>query len=99
MTRKLKADRGLEKQKLYFLDARTAPETAMGGAFDLNLLAALDVKIKQMGATRIVFGGQIGAGSPDGGNQPRTGVGKCRTQIGLTETAAVLAAFGFTGHS
>lgn len=46
----------LVKEKLFFLDARTTPDTATSGTFDLNgLLAALDMKIKEMGATRIVF--------------------------------------------
>ncbi len=46
----------LEKQELFFLDARPRPEAVVAGEFDLtSLLASLSVKVRQMGAKRIVF--------------------------------------------
>jgi circadian clock protein KaiC len=46
----------LQDKMLYFLDAQPKPDMIQAGTFDLSgMLAALSVKIKQMGATRIVF--------------------------------------------
>jgi circadian clock protein KaiC len=46
----------LQDKKLYFLDAQPKPDMIQAGTFDLSgMLAALSVKVKQMGATRIVF--------------------------------------------
>ncbi len=46
----------LEKQNLFLLDARPRPEAVVAGEFDIaSLLASLAVKVKQMGAKRIVF--------------------------------------------
>ncbi len=43
-------------RRLFFLDARVAPDIAMGGAFDLTgLLSALGAKARDMGAKWIVF--------------------------------------------
>jgi circadian clock protein KaiC len=47
---------GLRNKKLFFLDAQPAYDTVQSGDFDLcGMLAALDVKIVQMKARRIVF--------------------------------------------
>lgn len=46
----------LEGEKLFFLDARLAPNVQRTGEFDLTgLLAAISAKAQQMGARRIVF--------------------------------------------
>jgi circadian clock protein KaiC len=46
----------LQRRKLFFLDARPMPELIQSGSFDLSgMLAALAVKVAQMGARRIVF--------------------------------------------
>jgi circadian clock protein KaiC len=48
----------LQRGKLFFLDVSLRPDTVRAGAFDLTaLLAALAVKVKEMGARRIVFDG------------------------------------------
>jgi circadian clock protein KaiC len=48
----------LERERLFFLDARLAPTTVQAGDFDLTgMLAGLGDKIKAMGAKRIVFDG------------------------------------------
>jgi circadian clock protein KaiC len=48
----------LVKKKLFFLDARLAPDVVKLGDFDLNgMLAVLQAKAKEMHATRIVFDG------------------------------------------
>jgi circadian clock protein KaiC len=47
---------GLERDKLFFLDARMAFNTITAGQFDLaGMLASLDAKVDEMGARRIVF--------------------------------------------
>jgi circadian clock protein KaiC len=46
----------LEKQKLFFLDAQPTPDLIQSGGFDLSgMLAALEVKVREMKAKRIVF--------------------------------------------
>jgi circadian clock protein KaiC len=46
----------LERGKLFFLDARLAPNVQRTGEFDLTgLLASISAKAQQMGARRIVF--------------------------------------------
>lgn len=46
----------LRRKKLYFLDAHPLPDLIQSGDFDLGgMLAALEVRIKEMGARRIVF--------------------------------------------
>ena len=46
----------LDNQKLFFLDAKPRPDVVCAGEFDLaGLLAALKIKVDQMGAKRIVF--------------------------------------------
>ncbi|MCB0115813.1 MAG: circadian clock protein KaiC [Caldilineaceae bacterium] len=46
----------LQEQKLFFLDAQLLPDVVYSGAFDLQgLLVALEAKIVEMGAKRIVF--------------------------------------------
>jgi circadian clock protein KaiC len=46
----------LQGQNLFFLDAQPSHALVLSGGFDLGgLLAALDAKIAEMGATRIVF--------------------------------------------
>ena len=48
----------LTKSKLFFLEARLAPDVVKSGQFDLvGLLAVLEAKVKQIHATRIVFDG------------------------------------------
>lgn len=48
----------LEKEKLFFLDARLSPTVIKAGDFDLTaMLAGLEAKAKEMGAKRIVFDG------------------------------------------
>jgi circadian clock protein KaiC len=48
----------LEKEKLFFLDARLSPTVIKSGDFDLTaMLAGLEAKAKEMGAKRIVFDG------------------------------------------
>jgi circadian clock protein KaiC len=46
----------LQRRNLYFLDAQPMPDLVQTGNFDLGgLLAALEAKVKDMGARRIVF--------------------------------------------
>ena len=46
----------LRPKKLYFMDAQPMADMVQSGSFDLSgMLAALDAKIQQMGAKRIVF--------------------------------------------
>lgn len=46
----------LEREKLFFLDARMPPDIIQAGAFDLlGMLASLSAKAQEMGARRIVF--------------------------------------------
>ena len=48
----------LEREKLFFLDARVSPMTVQSGDFDITLmLAGLDAKAREMGAKRIVLDG------------------------------------------
>src|ERR1700733_2730569 len=48
----------LEKEKLFFLDARLSPDDVQAGAFDLiGMLALLQAKAEEIHATRIVFDG------------------------------------------
>jgi circadian clock protein KaiC len=48
----------LERQQLFFLDARLSPATVKSGDFDISvLLAGLATKAKEMNAKRIVFDG------------------------------------------
>jgi circadian clock protein KaiC len=46
----------LEKERLFFLDARMSPDLVISGDFDLKgMLGSLKAKADEMGATRIVF--------------------------------------------
>jgi circadian clock protein KaiC len=46
----------LQKKKLFFLDAQPRADLCQSGAFDLRgMLAALEVKVREFGARRIVF--------------------------------------------
>ena len=46
----------LQKKKLFFLDAQVAPDMVQSGNFDLGgMLAALEAKVREIKATRIVF--------------------------------------------
>ena len=48
----------LERDKLFFLDARLSPLVVKSGEFDLaGMLAGIEAKAKEMGAKRIVFDG------------------------------------------
>src|SRR5918992_791238 len=48
----------LERERLFFLDARLSPVVVQSGEFDLaGMLAALSAKVRDMGAKRIVFDG------------------------------------------
>ncbi len=48
----------LEKKKLFFLEARMSPEDVKAGDFDLaGMLAVLEAKANDLGATRVVFDG------------------------------------------
>lgn len=48
----------LERERLFFLDARLSPTVVQSGAFDLaGLLAALDAKVEEMGARSVVLDG------------------------------------------
>jgi circadian clock protein KaiC len=48
----------LERERLFFLDARLSPLVVHAGAFDLSgMLAGLTEKVRNMGARRIVFDG------------------------------------------
>lgn len=48
----------LEKERLFFLDARLSPATVHSGDFDIaGMLAGLGAKAAEMGAKRIVFDG------------------------------------------
>ncbi len=47
---------GRQKKRLYFLDAQLSSDTVEGGAFDLiALLAGIEAKAQEMGATLVVF--------------------------------------------
>jgi len=49
---------GLERERLFFLDARLSPATVQAGDFDIGgMLAGLQAKATAMGAKRIVFDG------------------------------------------
>lgn len=49
---------GLEREQLFFLDARLSPTTVQAGDFDIaGMLAGLQAKANEMGAKRIVFDG------------------------------------------
>lgn len=46
----------LQREKLFFLDARPSADMVTAGSFDLTgMLASLEAKVKEMGARRIVF--------------------------------------------
>jgi circadian clock protein KaiC len=46
----------LEKERLFFLDARMSPDLVISGDFDLNgMLGSIRAKADEIGATRIVF--------------------------------------------
>lgn len=46
----------LRQRQLFFMDAQPLPDLVRSGDFDLDgMLAALEVKVKQLGARRIVF--------------------------------------------
>ena len=46
----------LEKEKLFFLDARMSPDLVISGEFDLKgMLGSIKARADEMGATRIVF--------------------------------------------
>ncbi|MDB6118106.1 MAG: hypothetical protein JWO08_1887 [Verrucomicrobiaceae bacterium] len=46
----------LQKKKLFFLDAQPTPDLVQSGSFDLGgMLAAIEGKVKELGARRIVF--------------------------------------------
>jgi circadian clock protein KaiC len=48
----------LERERLFFLDARLSPTVVQSGEFDLaGILAGLSAKAKEMNASRIVFDG------------------------------------------
>ena len=48
----------LERERLFFLDARLSPTVVQAGGFDLTgMLAAVSAKAKEMHATRVVFDG------------------------------------------
>ena len=48
----------LERERLFFLDARLSPTVVQSGAFDLSgMLAQISAKAKEMDATRVVFDG------------------------------------------
>ena len=48
----------LERERLFFLDARLSPTVVQAGEFDLaGMLAAVSAKVKEMNATRVVFDG------------------------------------------
>ena len=48
----------LERERLFFLDARLSPTVVQAGGFDLTgMLAAVSAKAKEMRATRVVFDG------------------------------------------
>jgi circadian clock protein KaiC len=48
----------LEHDRLFFLDAYLSPQTVQAGEFDLaGMLAGLEARAREMGATRIVFDG------------------------------------------
>lgn len=47
---------GLQRSKLFFIDAQPSYELLQSGRFDLGgMLAALEAKVKEMGAKRVVF--------------------------------------------
>lgn len=47
---------GLQRKKLFFLDAQPEPDLVLAGSFELSgMLAALDAKVRTLGAKRIVF--------------------------------------------
>lgn len=47
-----------KKKKLFFLDAQLSPDVVTAGDFDLEgMLSLLEVKAKELGATRVVFDG------------------------------------------
>lgn len=49
---------GLQKKKLFFLEAHLSPDVVTAGDFDLTgMLGMLAVKARELGATRIVFDG------------------------------------------
>jgi circadian clock protein KaiC len=48
----------LQRRRLFFLDARLHPDVVQAGRFDLSaILAGLSLKVRQLGARRLVFDG------------------------------------------
>ena len=48
----------LQRERLFFLDARLSPTVVQSGNFDLaGMLAGISAKAREMGATRVVFDG------------------------------------------
>src|SRR5450432_3709177 len=46
----------LRRKKLYFVDGQPTPDLVQSGDFDISgMLAALEAKVEEMGARRIVF--------------------------------------------
>lgn len=49
---------GLTRRRLFFLDAKLNPDVVCAGQFDLRaVLAAVELKVKMLGAKRVVFDG------------------------------------------
>ena len=89
----------LERDKLFFLDARLSPTVVKAGEFDLNaILAGLEAKANEMGARRIVFDGiDILISLLDDPGKERTELYRLQDWLHRTGLTAIITAKAFEG--
>lgn len=89
----------LERDKLFFLDARLSPTVVKSGDFDLSaILAGLEAKAGEMKATRIVFDGiDILIGMLDDPSKERQELYRLQEWLHRTGLTAIITAKAFDG--
>lgn len=89
----------LEREQLFFLDARLSPTVIRSGEFDLMaMLAALEAKAKEMNARRIVFDGiDILISLLDDPARERTEMYRLQEWLHRTGLTAIITAKSFEG--
>jgi circadian clock protein KaiC len=90
----------LEKEKLFFLDARLSPEVVKAGDFDLvGMLGVLEAKAKALDAKRIVFDGiDVLLGLLDDPNKEQREIYRIRDWLAKTGlTGLITQKFGNDG--
>lgn len=89
----------LERDKLFFLDARLSPSVVKAGDFDLaGTLAGLEAKAKEMNATRIVFDGiDILISMLDDPTKERQEMYRLQEWLQKTGLTAIITAKAFEG--